>query len=733
MAVHTIETVFHVLADGNTAFLRLALDAPFPDVVLGDGDQVLPGLAVLLDDGGGGDGVKEQLLGAYGAPHVGAEAELLADGHHRLGVALCLVEGLDDLAVDQQDVAVHIAFPDIRALALPVGRDGKDDVGVLVGGGEEVALGHDKLDGAEGLDALLRALAGRKLCLVGGPDHLDRCGDVIDALREVIAGDRVLPALGSGAVDVVEDVGRVKRLAEDRVPDLGVADHGGLSGAAGGSVRAGGADLDQPRSEVVGVVPGGGSHAVAALADVAAHGRHADGRLRELFGVIGTGAGPGGEHRHVVVLAENPRDLAQGVSRNAGDLFCPFGCLGHAVILAAEIVKIVLVGLHVGGHVVLVLAYAAAVQEIPVDQRAVVVLFQQHIGHRHHRRHVGARVDGDPLRVQNGSAVGVNRVKDNELDAGLLPLDGIVGGVAQGSPGRVVAEGHHIVAVQEIQTVVVAVIVVAAVAPAERAGGIPGTPGTGGPGIQVVDVQLVQEAVRLAAQGENGVVAVGAVDALDLIVDVGGRLVPGDALPLVDASQFRMRVAGGPVLALHGILQAVQASRLILLGIASEAGSLLAVHAVVGVEVVSALTDNHAVLHIGTDQALAAAVVPARSRDPLAALRRVGHRRALRRSHAFRGSERALLPGKAEPRHGSRRRHASFQEVPAAELFVQDFFQYFRHVFLLYGMFGFCALHIKKEQQNRAAILPRRSVVPSQSRASGAVAPAAHRPCPPGG
>ena len=629
VAVDAVNAVLHVLADGDAAFLRLALDAPFLDVVLGDGDQVFPGLAVFLNDGGGGDGVEEQLLGAYGAPHLGVEAELLADGHHRLGIALGLIEGLDHLAVDEQDVAVDVAFPDIGAFALPVGGDGQDDVGVLVGSGEEVALGYNKLDGAESLDAFLGTLAGRKLCLVGCPDHLDRRGDVINPLCQIIAGNRVLPAVGSGAVDVVEDVGRVEGLAEDRVPDLGVADHGRLAGTAGGAVRSGGADLDQARAEVVGVVPGGGADAVAALADVAAHGPQAGRQLRELVGVIGAGAGPGGENRDIVVLAENPGDLPKRVGRDPGDGFRPFGCLGHAVVLAPQIVEEVLIRLHIRGHVILVLTQAAAIQEVPVNERTVLVLFQHHIGHRHHRGHIGARPDGDPLRVKNGSAVGVDRVEDDELDPGLLPLDGIVGGVAQGRPGRIVAESHHIVAVQEIQTVVVAVIVVAAVAPADRAGCIPGSPGACGPGVHIVDVQLVQQAVRLTAQGENGVVAVGAVDALHLVMDVGGRFVPGDALPLVDASQFRMRVAGCPVLALHGILQAVQASGLILLGIASEAGSLLAVHLIIGVEVVGALTDNHAVLHIGTDQALAAAVMPARSRDPLAALRRIGHDRPL--------------------------------------------------------------------------------------------------------
>ena len=90
---------------------------------------------------------------------------------------------------------------------------------------------------------------------------------------------------------------------------------------------------------------------------------------------------------------------------------------------------------------ILVLTEAAAIQEVPVNEGTVLVLFQQHIGHGHHRGHIGARPDGDPLRIQDGGAVGVDRVEDNELDTGLLPLDGIVGGIAQSRPGRVPLSG----------------------------------------------------------------------------------------------------------------------------------------------------------------------------------------------------------------------------------------------------------------------------------------------------
>ena len=291
---------------------------------------------------------------------------------------------------------------------------------------------------------------------------------------------------------------------------------------------------------------------------------------------------------------------------------------------------------------ILVLAEAAAIQEVPVDERAVLVLLEHDIGHRHHGRHVGARADRDPLCIQDGGGIRIDRVEDDELDAGVLPLDSIVCRVAEGGPGRVVAEGHDIVAVQEVQAVVVAVVVVAAVAPAEYAGCVPAAPGAGRPRVQIVDVQLVQQAVRLAAQREDRVVAVGAVDALDLIVDILRRLVPGDALPLVLASELGVGVVRTPVLALHGVFQAVQTSRLILLRIASQAGSLLTVHAVVGVEVVSALADNDTVLDTGADQTLAAAVVPAGRRDPLAAFGSVCDRRLAGRGHTLSCSHRVF-------------------------------------------------------------------------------------------
>ena len=103
-------------------------------------------------------------------------------------------------------------------------------------------------------------------------------------------------------------------------------------------------------------------------------------------------------------------------------------------------------------------------------------------------------------------------------------------------------------------------------------------------------------------------------------MDVLGSLVPRDALPLVDATKLGVRVLGAPVLALHGVLQAVEAASLVLLRPAAQAGPLLTVDLVVGVDVVGPLANDHAVLRADPDEALAAAVVPASGGMPLTLL-----------------------------------------------------------------------------------------------------------------
>ena len=306
-------------------------------------------------------------------------------------------------------------------------------------------------------------------------------------------------------------------------------------------------------------------------------------------------------------------------------------------------------------------AHAAAVEEVPVDQAAVLVLLEHDIGHRQHGGHVGTRADRHPLRVQNVRRVGVDRVKQDELGAVLLPGLRVVGRVAQRGPSRVVTERHDVLAVEHVQTVVVTIVVVTAVAPAEHGRREPAAPGTGLPGGQVVDAQLAQH-IGAGAGAEDGIVAVGLADALDLVGDVLSSLVPGDALPLVLTAQVAVRVARGPVLALHRVLETVQAAGLILLAPAAQAGTLLTVHIVIGVEIVGALAQDHAVLDVGANKALAAAVMRAGSRHPLAALQSSFAGGLGQRIRS--GNIRAAGEGHA----GNTKRSGTLQEIPAADV-----------------------------------------------------------------
>ena len=665
LAVHTVQAVFHVLLDGDAALLRPALNAPLLDVFFGDRAEVLPGLAVFLDDGGGSHGVEQALLRRDGAPHIRGQAELLADLHGGFRVGNRLEVRLDDLIGDDQDVTVVVAFPDVAAVvALPVGGDGQHDVGVLVGRGEEVALADDELDGAVRLDALLGALGVGDAGAGAVPDHLDVRGNVLDLLGQVIVADDALPAIRADAVEGRPQGGRVERLAEDGVPLLGLGDGGGLAGgrSRGSAGGTGGTGLDQARAEVVGVVPGGRADGVAGLADVAAHGAQSDRQLRLLLGVVVTGGSPGREQGNLVVLAQDAGDLTQGVSRRAADGLGPFRGLRGAVVFALHVAEEVLVVLGVGRHMLSVEAHAAAVEEVPVDQAAVLILLEHDVRHSEHGGHIGARADRNPLRVKDVRGVGVDRVEQDELGAVLLPGLRVVGRVAQRGPGRVVAEGHDVLAVEHVQTVVVAVVVVAAVAPAEHGGREPAAPGAGLPSGQVVDAQLAQH-VGAGAGAEDGVVAVGLVDALDLISDVLSGLVPGDALPLVLTAQVAVRLARLPVLALHRVLEAVKTAGLILLAPAAQAGALLTVHVVVGIEVVGALAQDHAVLDVRAHQALAAAVVRAGSGHPLAAFQ-----------YGFSGGGFSERIGRSDAaasgeRHGGgAKRSGALQEISAADV-----------------------------------------------------------------
>ena len=242
----------------------------------------------------------------------------------------------------------------------------------------------------------------------------------------------------------------------------------------------------------------------------------------------------------------------------------------------------------------------------------------------------------------------------------------MVGRVAGGGPGRVRAEHHYDLAVTHVQAVVDALVRlrgdahhVGRVRPRATRGGAP-----------VADVAAVeaQELGHGAAVGEERAVAVGILDALDLVGDIRISLVPRDALPFVLAAHIAVGVLAAarlPGLALHGVLQAVGRKHVVALRTAADAGSLLRVVGAVLVGVVGLLADDHAVLHERLVEASTAAVVPTGRRDPGAVrdVADVGRLVLLRRLDLV-----GRAAGQAAYGQGGRGSGAGFDEAPSAQL-----------------------------------------------------------------
>ena len=121
-----------------------------------------------------------------------------------------------------------------------------------------------------------------------------------------------------------------------------------------------------------------------------------------------------------------------------------------------------------------------------------------------------------------------------------------------------------------------------------------------------------------ATEGDDRTVAVLLHNALDLArKDIEG-LIPRNADPLVHASKRLVATTGLPVLALHGILQAIGAENVFALGSSTNAAALLRIVRRVRMSVVGLLANNGAVNHQSVVDALAAAVEPACGRNPFA-------------------------------------------------------------------------------------------------------------------
>ena len=189
--------------------------------------------------------------------------------------------------------------------------------------------------------------------------------------------------------------------------------------------------------------------------------------------------------------------------------------------------------------------------------------------------------------------------------------------------------------------------------------------------------------VGAPASGQECLVAILFLDRLVLVCDIFDRLIPADALPLITAAKLSVGLLGGPVFPLHGVLETVGAETLLLLCLATDAAALLRIIRGVGMRVVCLLPDNNSVLHQDLVHATPAAVMPAGCCNPLSALVVIHDRSMLFGCDRLRRGEAALPADCAQTCNRGRCRHTPFQEVSAAELTVQDFFQCHSTVLLL--------------------------------------------------
>ena len=191
------------------------------------------------------------------------------------------------------------------------------------------------------------------------------------------------------------------------------------------------------------------------------------------------------------------------------------------------------------GHGGVVVADAVLREEVVVDQ----VLGDHDIGAGVHERRIGTGTHGDPLVGMNGRRVGVARVDDDDLRAGLLQAHHVVVGRAAAGHLRlaaVVAEQHDELGVGHVRR---AVGLAAAVEPRQSLADL-------GRGIRAVGLQeaavdageALHEVADVAVLHAGGVLhehRLGAVLVEHLLVGLGDgieRLVPGDLLELALAA-----------------------------------------------------------------------------------------------------------------------------------------------------------------------------------------------------
>ena len=361
------------------------------------------------------------------------------------------------------------------------------------------------------------------------------------------------------------------------------------------------------------------------------------------------------------------------------------------------------------------------------------------LDHAEDHRRVSAGTDRDPRGVQSRGRFGVARLNGDELCTRLFGLQIVVERQALGRDRWVAAPENDQLLLAQIETV----RSVPEISSVHAHHGLvdirPCAPGNLTPARCEAAESLQHLREIAAARHKAGLGSVLIIELFGGLGNQGVSFIPGNALPLILAAEFAVGVLKAPVFALHRVLQAVCAEDLHSLGPASLAGALLGIIRGVGVTVVCFLAQYYAVFHQRQVDAAPAAVVPAGRRNPFSAGLGIDDLCMLCRGHVLGGSEVILFSGEAEPRDSSCRCHGPFQEVPAAELFVQHFFHHCCHFFLLFVRYSlpdsFCIAGFMHKRDSKTARQTCRTgfAVPSQFMASGAVAPAAHRLYPPRG
>ena len=124
---------------------------------------------------------------------------------------------------------------------------------------------------------------------------------------------------------------------------------------------------------------------------------------------------------------------------------------------------------------------------------------------------------------------------------------------------------------------------------------------------------------RIEAATQDAAIPIGLFDAGDLVGNVVERLVPADALPLVNAAHIAVGILATtrlPMLALHGVFDAVGREDVHSTSTSAQARAVLRVVLVVFVSIIRFQPDDGSVLHKRFQSALASAVCPADDRQP---------------------------------------------------------------------------------------------------------------------